>query len=413
MRIIIIVQARMGSERLPGKVLKEVLGRPLLSYLLERLKFVSEATEIVVATTVLNGDDAIENLCQKEGVKVFRGSSEDVLERYYLAAKKSAADVVVRITGDCPCTDPKIIGEVITFYTKNIADYVSNTLERTFPIGMDVEVFSMKALERAYEMAKDPAEREHVTPYIYRNPQFFSCLNVPSKNNYSNYRLTVDTSEDFELIRKIIETLYPVNPKYSMNDIISLLHQHSDWILINAHVKQKKLEDTDYQIVPLRHEDMMSIRKWRNEQIEILRQNQVIQPEEQEKYYREVIVPNLHKKDPDLILYSILYKGNCIGYGGFVHLKWDAKTGEVSFLLETERSKNIALFKKEFGIFLDFIKKAAVNDLKIKELHTETYDIRPHVIEVLEKKGFVFQKRIKDRVTKNGRKLDALFHSWG
>jgi spore coat polysaccharide biosynthesis protein SpsF len=240
MKVVIIVQARTGSERLPGKVLKEVLNRPLLSYLLERIKSVSEV-EIVVATTLNEEDDAIVSLCQKEGVKVFRGNETDVLERYYQAAKEYQAHIVVRITGDCPCIDPLIIHQVIQFYLKNTYDYVSNTLEWTFPRGMDVEVFSFKALETAFREAKNEPEREHVTLYIYKHPEKFSLGNYSRDNDASQYRLTVDTPDDFELIRRLIEFLYPKNPQYDLEDIIKVLEKHPDWAQLNAHIKQKKV----------------------------------------------------------------------------------------------------------------------------------------------------------------------------
>lgn len=230
----------MGSERLPNKVLKEVLKRPLLSFLLERIKAVPDV-EIVVATTNKPEDDAIVSLCQKEGIKVFRGSESDVLERYYLAAKENHADVVVRITGDCPCIDPYIVHGVIQFYLKNSFDYVSNTLKWTFPRGMDVEVFSFKLLETTYNEAKNGPEREHVTLYIYNHPEKFALGNYARHTDASQYRLTVDTQDDFELIRRLIEKLYPSNPKYTLNDIIKVLEEKPEWAQINAHIKQKKV----------------------------------------------------------------------------------------------------------------------------------------------------------------------------
>lgn len=240
MKVLIIIQARMNSERLPGKVLKEVLGKPLLSYMLERVQAVPN-TDTLVATTIQPEDDAIVSLCLREGVKVFRGSQNDVLERYYQAAKENNAKVIVRVTGDCPCIDPKIIEQVIQYYQKNSYDYVSNTLQWTFPRGMDVEVFSYKILEKAYHEAKKLPEREHVTLYIYTHPEIFTLGNYARTKDASQYRLTVDTPEDFELIKRIIENLYPNNPKYSLDDIITLLEQKPEWVQINSKIKQKQV----------------------------------------------------------------------------------------------------------------------------------------------------------------------------
>ncbi len=238
MKVLIILQARMGSERLPGKVLMEVLGRPLLSFMLERLRDIQDI-DLVVATTTNPKDDAIVSLCLKEQVNVFRGSESDVLDRYYQAALENHADIIVRVTGDCPCIDPDIIKLVIDFYLDNSFDYVSNTLKLTYPRGMDVEVFSFAALEKAHMEAKTEFEKEHVTPYIYTHPEIFKLENFPFDEDASQYRLTVDTPEDFELIRRIIEALYPVNPNYTLDDILILLKKNPEWAQLNAHIRQK------------------------------------------------------------------------------------------------------------------------------------------------------------------------------
>lgn len=235
------MQARMGSTRLPGKVLKKVLGKPLLLYQIERLRRVALATNIVIATTSLPQDQVIVDLCKQHHIPVFCGSEEDVLNRYYLAAKQVNADVVVRVTADCPLIDPEVVNKIIAFYLNHFPryQYVSNTLDRTFPRGMDTEVFSFKALEQAFTDSKRPEEREHVTPYIYQNPQLFNLANVAYESNQSDHRWTVDTQEDFDLISAIITALYPTHPNFSMEDVLDLLKARPDWIKINAHVRQK------------------------------------------------------------------------------------------------------------------------------------------------------------------------------
>lgn len=242
-RVEIYVQARMGSTRLPGKVLKPIMGKPLLGYLIERLQQVKEADAFAILTSTNKQDDAIVSLCKDLNVLCYRGPEEDVLERYYRVAKERRPDAIVRITADCPLIDPLIIDQVIKVYRKEWPqwDYVCNVQEHTFPRGMDVEVFSFDALETAALNAADPAEHEHVTPYIYRHREKFQIRNVSSSVNLSKYRLTVDTPEDFHLVQLIFEHLYPSTHVFLLQDIVNLLLKHPDWMQINAHIQQKQL----------------------------------------------------------------------------------------------------------------------------------------------------------------------------
>lgn len=241
MTIAIIVQARMTSTRLPGKVLKPVLGKPLLAYQIERLKRVEAADRIVIATTKNDADDPIVELCQALAVDYFRGSEQDVLSRYYGAAQAAQADVVVRVTSDCPLIDPAIIDEVVQVYVAQCDryDYVSNALKRTYPRGMDTEVLPTWALEQAYQEATEPPEREHVTPFIYNRPERYALGHVIYPQDLSHHRWTVDTPEDFELIRRMLEALYPLSPNFNLQDCLRLIERHPDWSAINSHVEQK------------------------------------------------------------------------------------------------------------------------------------------------------------------------------
>ena len=242
MKTALIVQARMASTRLPGKIMKEVLGKTLLEYQLERLLRVKQADQVIIATTDHGEEQPIVDLCQRMGVPYFRGSEEDVLARYYGAATQYHADVVVRITSDCPLIDPAVVDEVIGFYLahKEDYDYVSNTFpELTYPRGMDTEIMSYKVLKEAYEQAKDQAEREHVTIFIKRRPERYRIKNLPYDEDYSHYRWTVDTPEDFALIKKMITALYPVNPHFTLEDCLALIEEKPEWAKINAHIKQK------------------------------------------------------------------------------------------------------------------------------------------------------------------------------
>lgn len=243
MKTIIIVQARMTSTRLPGKILKTVLDKPLLEYQIERLRRVKLANEIVIATTINETDQPVVEFCERLAIPYYRGSEEDVLARYYEAAIKNKADVVVRVTSDCPMIDPDIINSMIDYYLHNHLkyDYVSNSLKRTYPRGMDTEVFSFLALKQAFQESTAQAEREHVTPFIYLNPERYHLASIEHDQDYSKYRLTVDTQEDYELISHVIKRLYANNPTFSLADIVRVLEQNPEWYLINAHIEQKKI----------------------------------------------------------------------------------------------------------------------------------------------------------------------------
>lgn len=241
MKRVAILQARMTSTRLPGKILIPVLGKPLLAYEVERLQLCKNIDELLIATTTNAQDDAVVDFCDRFQLSCFRGSEPDVLARFHGAARQAQADMIVRVTGDCPLIDPVVVDAVIAAYEAGQADYVSNTLERTFPRGLDVEVFSAEALEKCHREAQEPTEREHVTPYIYRHPERFVIQQHQQAANHSDLRWTVDTPEDFELIRLILEALYPVKPDFGVADVLAILVQHPEWQRINAHIEQIKL----------------------------------------------------------------------------------------------------------------------------------------------------------------------------
>lgn len=242
-KVVAIIQARMGSTRFPGKILKRVQGKTLLEIQLERLKHSTLIQQIVIATTTQEQDNLVVDLCKQLDIDFYRGSEEDVLSRYYEAAVAFKANVIVRLTSDCPLIDPIIVDEVISSYLSKIdsIDYVSNTLERTYPRGLDTEVFSFKALEKTYKEAVLQSDREHVTAYIYSNPNMFRIDQVKGRDDYGNFRWTVDTPEDFELIHRILKELYGDKKPFYMHDIIELLTRYPDWNDINAHIEQKKL----------------------------------------------------------------------------------------------------------------------------------------------------------------------------
>jgi spore coat polysaccharide biosynthesis protein SpsF len=198
-----IIQARMGSTRLPGKVLMNVNGETMLSSLLKQLSYSKLLSRKIIATTTNHEDDIIENFAKSNNVELFRGSSHDVLDRYYQCAKSFSLQHIVRITADNPLIDPEIVDEVISLYNKSNFDYVNNFTKRTFPYGTEVEIFPFTVLEKVWKNATTPYDREHVTPYIYNNPNEFSLKCMEHDINFSHLRWTVDRMEDLEFVRSI------------------------------------------------------------------------------------------------------------------------------------------------------------------------------------------------------------------
>lgn len=227
---VIVVQARMSSTRLPGKVLKPILGESLLGRMIERLKMIKHPARLIIATSCEENDDIIASEAAKLQVPCYRGDLNNLLERHYQAAKLMDADIVLKIPSDCPLIDPRIIDEVLDYYFANPAkyDYVSNLHPATFPDGNDVEIMTMDCITRARNEATRQLELEHTTPYVWENPDKFSIGNVSWSNgkDYSmSHRFTIDYQEDFEFIRTVFEELYPVKPDFSCDDILKLLDE--------------------------------------------------------------------------------------------------------------------------------------------------------------------------------------------
>ncbi len=232
-KITAIVQARIGSTRLPGKVMKLLCGKPVLRQVADRLKHSKKIDEIIVATTTLQEDDLIENFCLENKINYFRGSSQNVLSRYYNAAKKYNAKFIIRVTSDCPFIDPVVIDKMIdVFENENKTgikiDYLSNTLHRTFPKGLDAEIFSFDSLKKAYEQAATDYDKEHVTPFLYNNPHLFKLKNYLNDTDYSSFRLTLDTPADYNLINRIYELLYKPNELILLDDLIDIIKNNNE-----------------------------------------------------------------------------------------------------------------------------------------------------------------------------------------
>lgn len=236
-----IVQARMTSTRLPGKIMRPVLGKPLLELLVERVRRAKGVDEVVIATTTNADDDEVESLTQRLGVGCFRGSEHDVLDRVLQAAHAFDVDLIVEITGDCPLIDFQVIDKLLEVYHANNYDYVANVLKRTYPRGLDTQVFATSVLDEVARLTDDPVDHEHVSLYIYEHPERFKLHNVESglPEEYWDLRLTVDTPDDFELIRRIYEALYPSNPAFTIKDIGMLFQRQPELREINQHIAQK------------------------------------------------------------------------------------------------------------------------------------------------------------------------------
>ncbi len=243
MKVGAIIQARMGSTRLPEKIMKNLCGKTVLSHDIERIKQSKLIDEIIIATTTNDSDKIIYSEAIKCGVKAFRGSEEDVLSRYYYAASENNLDIVMRLTSDCPLIDPKLIDEMLKFYIDNSYDIVSNAgsdlKNRTYPRGLDTEIFTFKLLETAFNKANEKYQREHVTPYIYENTK--NIFYYKNDVDYSKYRITLDTEEDFELIKEIYKELYHGEHDFYLDDIIDLFKKKPELYDINKHIEQKKL----------------------------------------------------------------------------------------------------------------------------------------------------------------------------
>lgn len=240
MNYLAIIQARTGSTRLPNKVLMNLAGEPVLKHVISRVKASTLVSDLVVATTLSNEDVEIVKLVSNLNVKVYCGSENDVLDRFYQIAKITQPDNIVRITADCPVIDPKVIDLVISEYEKNNVDYASNALNPTFPDGLDVEVFSFRSLEKAYFEAKLYSEREHVTPYINKNKHIFKVINITNNIDLSNKRWTLDNKEDFIFLESIFNALFYKNFLFGMDDILDFLNYKPELENINKHINRNE-----------------------------------------------------------------------------------------------------------------------------------------------------------------------------
>jgi spore coat polysaccharide biosynthesis protein SpsF len=238
--ILSILQARVSSMRLPEKVLKPILGRPMLLLQIERIKRATLIDRFILATSTDQSDDPVEKLCRENKITCVRGSLNDVLDRFYQAALPLNPDHVVRLTGDCPLADPVVIDQTISSHLQGGFDYTSNVVKPTFPDGLDVEIFRFSCLQQAWKEAKSPSQREHVTPFIHQQPDRYKIGSVTNPFDLSQLRWTVDEPDDFALITMIYEALYPGNPLFSMKDVLTYLDEKPQLKVYNTHFKRNE-----------------------------------------------------------------------------------------------------------------------------------------------------------------------------
>jgi len=234
---LLIIQARMGSSRLPGKVLMKVEDKPLLKFMIDRVRKSKKVDEVIVATTEDTKDDPIAMLCKKNNIGFYRGSENDVLDRFYQASKPYNPDTIIRLTADCPLVDPEIIDEIIELFTNTNVDYAANTVppeKKKYPDGSDVEVFKFSALKRAWEESTDLKDREHVTFYFWKHDKNFTTAMLDNKYDWGNYRITIDYKEDFIVVEKIIQQLKNQRKEGSISEIIELLQNNPEIENINS-----------------------------------------------------------------------------------------------------------------------------------------------------------------------------------
>ncbi len=237
--VICMIQARMDSQRFPGKVLKEINGIPIISLIVKRVSNAKNISKIIVVTSDSNEDDILCEYLKNEKIEFFRGNKNNVLSRFYQAAKKFNADFIIRLTGDNPFVDSDIVNQIVSECLKGKYDYVSNDLERTFPFGLDVEILRFNTLEKISEKTSNPAELEHVTLFIRNNPQLFSIKNISAPVNlrHPEWRLTIDEFDDLKLIQKIVDI--SSDPFLSYERIVDILQRNPDLVSINKNIRQK------------------------------------------------------------------------------------------------------------------------------------------------------------------------------
>lgn len=240
MKVVAIIQARMSSSRLPGKTLLPLAGRPAIQHVIERVKMISGIDEVIVSTSISQSDNMLADFCASIKIPVFRGSEEDVLDRYYQTSLHCCAELILRITGDCPLLDPIESGKVLKKSFETGSDYISNIHPPMLPDGLDTEVIKFEALEKAWEASKKKSEREHVTLYLYSNPNLFSVSSLTYKDDFSHYRLTLDEQSDYLLLQNIFTHLQKTQKFGYLHEVINILENNPEILELNKTIKRNE-----------------------------------------------------------------------------------------------------------------------------------------------------------------------------
>ncbi len=235
-----IVQAKCGSKRLPRKVLLPLGDKSEIEHVLLRTAQAKKIDKVILATTENKEDNLVALKCVAAGFEVFRGSENDVLDRYYQAAKKFGAENIIRITGDCPLIDPEVVDKVIDLYEKSGVEYATNVIPPTFPDGLDTEIFSFDALEKAWRETKMASEREHVTIYLWRHPEIFKQVHLQNDIDLSSHRWCLDNPEDYEFMKQVFEKLYPAKPNFRLNDLLEFIEANPEIGKVNAMISRNE-----------------------------------------------------------------------------------------------------------------------------------------------------------------------------
>lgn len=424
MKVGIITQARTGSTRLPNKIFKEINNISLLEYHLKNLN--KSEIDVYVATTINPNDNEVEDYCKGNNINFFRGSEENVLDRFYECAFKHKLDIIIRVCSDAPLIDGQLLKEGLEYYIKNYQSnlYLTNGLERTFPYGMDYEIFSFEMLKEANQKASHKEHKEHVTVYFKQNEsKNFKITILKNQYDWSNYRLTVDTFEDYELIKTLIKNFNANN--LNCSQIINVLANNSQLIKINGAIQQKKLNllsynnynclvqqeftNNNFSIVPIRYQDRIDIMNWRNEQIYHLRQLQPLTQEIQDNYFNTVIANLFEEEKPKQILFSYLENDVCIGYGGLVHIDWNNKNAEISFVMNTSLEKDFFVF--HWSNYLQLIEQVAFKELQLHKIFIYAYNLRPKLYEAAESQQFYKEAILKEHILFDDKFIDVVIHS--
>lgn len=435
----IIIQARVGSSRLPAKVLEPLGDSTVLGVLLERLKRVELADQIIVATTQEEGAEAIVRIAEAAGVGVYQGSTNDVLTRFYGAAVKGGLDdaqldYVVRVTADCPLLDPAVVDRALALAYKEELSYVSNDLNTMlYPVGQDVEVIDSIALCMSHQDTTSLRDREHVTPFIIRNSKLkggdvfeAAHLDPEEGDRYAGVRMTLDYPQDLIALQHLADKLgveaswqsyaeyILTHPEEFENQSIPRTsYEEQKWDTDTCPqleedeteeefpteywcLSRNTFEEGEYTLIPIRYEDRLQIMVWRNTQINYLRQTAPLSLTDQNSYFKHTVRPLFDQDFPDQVLFAFLRKGGLIGYGGLVHIDYSDNNAEISFLMTNGLEE--ARAEEPRRVFLRLIARVAFNYLDLHRIYTYSFDLRPWIYPIYEEMGFKREALLRDQL---------------